>query len=199
MSETMEIPIADLNIGGMVQFKDNRIARFENVPTQNIAKSAEAGRPVFESKTVLFVRHPGERDETAVAMQPHHEFEFPRAWAAFQAGQKVDPNGTPLAVLFPAEPHIISHLRALHIFTVEMLAGVGESGIARIGMGAREYVTRAVRFMESAASAAPLASVHHELQQRDAEISALRDQVQALIDAGKRRGRPPKDHTGDEE
>ena len=55
-------------------------------------------------------------------MQEHHKYEFPRQWAAFEAGAKVDPGGTPLAVLFPAEPHIISHLRGLHIFTVEMLA-----------------------------------------------------------------------------
>lgn len=197
MSDLIEPTIADINVGGMVQFQDRRIARFENVPTQNMVKSVEAGRPVYESKIVLFVRHPGERDETAVAMQPYHEFEFPRAWAAFQAGQKVDPDGTPLAVLFPAEPHIIAHLRALHIFTVEALAECGEGGIARIGMGAREYVARAVKFIESATAAAPMAKVQHELQQRDAEIAALKDQVQALIDAGRRRGR--KSNEGDDE
>jgi len=199
MSDTMDMAIADLNVGGMVQFQDRRIARFENVPKQNMVKSTEAGRPVFESQIVLFVRHPGERDETAVAMQPHHEFEVPRAWAQFQAGQKVDPDGTPLAVLFPAEPHIIAHLRSLHIFTVEALADIGEPGIARIGMGAREYVSRAVKFLESATAAAPLAKVQHELQQRDAEIAALRDQVQALIDAGRRRGRKANDTEGDNE
>ena len=199
MSDVLEMNIADINVGGMVQQVDKRMARFENVPTLNAVRSAEAGRPVYESKIVLFVRHPGERDETAVAMQPHHEYEFPRQWAAFQAGQKVDPDGTPLSVLFPAEPHIVTHLRGLHIFTAEQLAEVGEPGIARIGMGAREYVARAVRYMEASRSAAPVAAMEHAMRQRDEEIQALKDQVQALIDAGKRRNRTAKPAEGDDE
>ena len=134
---------------GMVMQPDRRMVRFETVPTQNMVKSREMGRPVYDPVTVLFVRHPGERDETAIAMQEHHKYEFPRQWAAFEAGAKVDPGGTPLAVLFPAEPHIISHLRGLHIFTVEMLAGCGEEGLRRIGMGAREYVTRAQQLIDA--------------------------------------------------
>ena len=81
---------------GMVMQPDRRMVRFETVPTQNMVKSREMGRPVYDPVTVLFVRHPGERDETAIAMQEHHKYEFPRQWAAFEAGAKVDPGGTPL-------------------------------------------------------------------------------------------------------
>ena len=184
--------------GGMVIQTDRRMARFESVPTVNAVKSAEVGRPIYEAKTVLFVRHPGERDETAVAAQEHHKYEFPRQWAAFEAERVVDPDGTPLSVLFPVDPTIVRHLRGLHIFTVEALAGCGEEGLRRIGMGARDYVTRAQKLLEAAASAAPMHQMESELHKRDEEIQLLKEQVAML--AARPRGRPRKDAAeGDDE
>jgi hypothetical protein len=174
---------------GMVIQPDRRMARFETVQTQNAVKSREAGRPVFEARTVLFVRHPGERDETTVLANERHQYEFPRQWAAFEAGKRADPDGTPLAILFPGDPHIVTSLRALHIFTVEMLAECGEEGLRRIGMGAREYQQRAQRFMEAAAKTAPLHQMDAKLRERDDEIALLKEQV-AMLAAATKRGRP---------
>jgi hypothetical protein len=198
MSETLEMQIADINVGGMVQMQDHRRVRFESVAKQNMIRSTQEGRPVYEKQIVLFVRHPGEKDETAVAAQEHHKYEFPRAWAAFEAGQAVDPDGTPLAVLFPADPHIVAHLRAIHIFTVEMLAGVGEEGMRRIGMGARDYHNRAVKFLEQAEKAAPMHRVEAALKERDDEIASLKAQMQMLADNAVRRARR-KPEEGDPE
>jgi len=182
---------------GMVMQPDRRMVRFETVPTQNMVKSREMGRPVYDPVTVLFVRHPGERDETAIAMQEHHKYEFPRQWAAFEAGAKVDPGGTPLAVLFPSEPHIIAHLRGLHIFTVEMLAGCGEEGLRRIGMGAREYVTRAQQLIDASEKAAPLHQVNAALRERDDEIASLKEQVALLAASTRKRSRTTADEGAD--
>ncbi len=182
---------------GMVIQPDRRMARFENVPTLNAQRSQEVGRPIYESKVVLFVRHPGERDETAVAAQEQHKYEFPRQWAAFEAGQKVDPDGTPLSVLFPMDPTIVQHLRGLHFFTVEMLAGAGEEGIRRIGMGAREYVSRAQKLIEASEKAAPVIQANARIQAQDEEIALLKEQI-AMLAASKRRPRKNADE-GDEE
>lgn len=173
---------------GMVIQPDRRMVRFETVPTLNRVRSEAEGRPIYEPRTVLFVRHPGERDETAIEARPHHQYEFPRQWEAFQAGQKADPEGTPLAVLFPDAPHVVTHMRACHVFTVEMLAELTEEGLRRIGMGARDYQDRARKFMNAAAQAAPMHRVEAELRERDEKIAQLEAQVEMLA-AATRRGR----------
>lgn len=176
---------------GMVIQPDRRMARFEVVQIQNATKTREAGRPVFEPRTVLFVRHPGERDETSILASEEHQYQFPRQWAAFEAGRKADPEGTPLVIAFPNEPHIVSHLRALHIFTLEMLAECGEEGLRRIGMGAREYQQRAQKFIEASHRAAPMHQMDAKLRERDDEIALLKEQVAMLAAAAsKPRGRP---------
>jgi hypothetical protein len=184
---------------GMVIQPDRRMVRFETVQVQNAVKSRESGRPVFEPRTVLFVRHPGERDETSILATEEHQYQFQRQWAAFEAGRKADPEGTPLSVLFPSEPHIVAHLRALHIFTVEMLADCGEEGLRRIGMGSREYQQRAQKFIDAADRAAPMHQVEAQLRQRDEEIAVLKEQVAMLAAATKRgRGRPAASEGDDE-
>ena len=86
---------------GMVMQPDRRMVRFETVPTQNMVKSREMGRPVYDPVTVLFVP-PGESGTKPPSPWEHQKYGSPRQWAAFEAGAKVDPGGTPLAVLFLA-------------------------------------------------------------------------------------------------
>lgn len=184
--------------GGMMVQDGRRIVRFQNVPKQNMVRTEQEGRPIFEAQIVLFVRHAGERDETAVEKRPHHEYEFPREWAAFEAGNQVEPNGTPLSILFPTDPHIVAHLRGLHFFTVEQLAQATEEGLRRIGMGARDWHSRSVKFIEASEKAAPLHQMHAELTRRDEEIQALKDQVAMLAEAATRRPRRRAADEGDE-
>ena len=79
-------------------------------------------------------------------MQEHHKYEVPRQWAAFGPAPRLIPAALRWRSLFPAEPHIISHLRGLHIFTVEMLASCGEEacpdrhGRARVCDAAQQLI-----------------------------------------------------------
>ena len=185
--------------GGMVVQADHRRVRFATVPKHNEVRSRTEGRPIYDNQIVLFVRHPGERDETAIEKLPHHEYEFARAWEAFVKGQSPEMQGTPLDVLFPENPSVVQMLRGLHIFNVEMLAGLSAQGMQRIGMGAQEYVARAQNFIEAAKSAAPMHAMRHELAQRDEQIAQLTAQVELLAaNARKPRGRPRVEE-GDEE
>lgn len=182
--------------GGMVRPADRRIARFAKVPKHNKVASEQEGRPIYDPQIVLFVRHPGERDETAVAMQEHHKYEFPRQWAAFEAGNSPEAEGTPLDVLFPADPQIVLHLRSCHIFSVEQLGSLTAEGKRRVGMGVEDYVGRANKFLEAAEKAAPMHQVEQMLRQRDEEIEALKTQLLALAESKTRRRRAAE---GDDE
>jgi len=168
---------------GFVQQPDHRMVRFERTTRLNPTKSRKEGRPIYESIDVLKVHHPGERDETAVRVQEHHKYEFPRQWAAFEAGMQVDLTGTPLSLLFPDAPHVVAHMKTLQVHTVEQLAGLTEEGIRRLGMGGREYQQRAQAYVEMAERGAPAAAMEEKLRQRDEKIAELEAQVQMLIEA----------------
>jgi hypothetical protein len=183
--------------GGIVVPNDRRMVRFVNVPTQNTVRSEAEGRPIFENKIVVFVRHPGERDETAVVMKEGHKYEFPRAWAAFEAGQQPEAEGTPLAILFPADPAIVQHMRACHVFTVEQLAGLTAEAKRRVGMGVEGYVAQAQKFLDAAERAAPMHQVEAMMRQMREENEALRSQILAMAQPTTR-GRKRRDDTESE-
>lgn len=191
--------VADYNHGGLVVQADARIVQFRMGQKLKKRESQEKGRPIYAPQVLFCVRHPGERDETVVEATDFHKDTHPRQWAAFEQGRQADAEGTPLAVIFPAEPFIVNHLRSLNVFTVEMLAGLTAEGLRRIGMGAQEYQARAQKFMDASDRSAPVRAMEEQLRQRDDEIQALKDQVALLVenmkkaaeDAPRRRGRPP--------
>jgi len=193
MSDLANITGSVARNGGMVQQPDTRMVRFANVPQLNEIASRQQGRPIYDPCDVLFVRQAGERDEIATRVKEHHKFEFAQQWQAYEEGREADlAPGTPLAILFPNSPHIVEALRAVKVFTVEALGGLGEEGLRRIGMGAREYQAKAKQFLEQAERSAPLQKVEAELRERDERIAALTAQVELLAAGVARRGRPRK-------
>ena len=205
MSESLSFEVADVNVGGMVVQPDRRIVQFRQGRKLLSRQSQEAGRPMYAPIDLFCVRHPGERDETVVEATEFHKDTHPRQWAAYQNGMKADAEGTPLAVLFPSEPFIVDHLRGMHVYTVEMLAGLTEEGMRRIGMGAREYQARAQKFMDASERSAPAREVEAKLRERDEEIALLKEQMAMLLESRRReadddaprRGRPRKVDEGD--
>lgn len=121
------------------------------------------------------------------------------AYEAWKAGQEPPLAGVPLTEWPAITRAEVETLRALHIRTVEDLAGVTDADGQRIGMGWRALRDKARAFMATAADRGKLAEA---LAERDAKIAAqageiaeLRGQVQQLIaslDAASPRQPPPK-------
>lgn len=135
--------------------------------------SEEAGRPIFEGRDYVHIQHPGERDYNEREATDLDRQRFPRQWAAYQNNQEQLTDGTPLAVLFPAEPEIVDTMRPLRIHTVEQLAALTEQAISRLGMGGRTHVERAKRFLDESKAAKPFHKLKGELEaalQRIAEL-----------------------------
>ena len=182
MSESLSFELAGIAPDGMAMQPDRRIVQFREGRKLLTLQSQQAGRPVYAPVTLFCVRHPGERDETVVEATEFHKQTHPRQWQAFSEGRKADAEGTPLAVLFPSEPFIIEHLRGLHIYTVEMLAGITEAGLQRIGMGGREYKSRAEKFMDAADRSAPVRELEAKLSEKDSQLAAMQAQIDLLIE-----------------
>lgn len=146
-------------------------------------QSKQDGRPIYEQRDFVRVIQPGERDKMEREVREDDKHRWPRQWAAYQAQQQQVPDGTPIEVLFPGAPHEVAMLKALHVHTVEMLASMSEAGIGRLGLGGRTKVDRAKKFLDAAASMAGANKLQAELEQAQAEIGALKAQMEQLIAA----------------
>lgn len=166
----------------------NEVVRFYLRPVVDKDKTREAGRPVHVETPYVEISNPGDR--TNVVDRAVREFDkerYPRQWLAFQANKPQDSAvGTLLTAWGQLTPAVIEDLRYFKITTVEQLAGVTDANLTAMGMGARRHRQQAQEFIEAAKSSAPLLRAQEAIEQRDAEIAALRN---ALSEQGERMDR----------
>ena len=182
MSETYFAPQTGINADGRVAFGDDaRLAvRFYRGKEIHGLQSQEAGRPIYVGVDMCAIRQPGERDEWHGAATEMHKMRFPRAWESYQNNQEFVPDGTPLDVIFAAEPETVANLKHLKIHTVEQLAGLQEAAIGRIGMGGRNLVIKAQKFMEAATGYQAASKMNRELEDVKSENDLLKERLAAL-------------------
>lgn len=184
--------------------------QFEQVAVEDRNASIEAGRKVYKNVTMANITPPGSRDviprvasewladirvkaiDGRWPMQwvEHFEASF-RAW---EKGQEVPLNGTPIKgwqLISPAEQN---NLIACNVLTVEDLAQLPEEGIARVGMGARALRDKARGWLEAAAGpgklAEELAALRQKLEQLAADNELLRKTNAELSSQLPKRRRP---------
>ena len=170
---------------GHVTFgSDDRLwCEFFPRPVQNMQATQLEGRPVYDTEDWVKIRQPGERDEGHFKATEEFQLRFPKQWALYQAKKDQRGVGTPLNLLFVTEPHVVKQCEALHIFTVEQLAGMTEHGISRLGMGGRAQVQRAAEYIEMAKRGAPAHEVNARMEAQDAQILSLQNQLTQALEA----------------
>lgn len=151
---------------------------------ENPKESAKAGRPIFEDKEFVKVMIAGDPKNTFIS--PAHvrgtngityAEKFPEHYRLFKMDQDQQAaSGTPLSEVPWLTAAKREELKALKIYTVEGLASLDGSLLARIGMGARELKTQAQAWIDKASASV----TQSELAKRDDEIAELRAQIAAL-------------------
>lgn len=175
----------------MSEVKETARPRFYTEPVQNAAKSAQEGRPIFESKTFIELKHPGDRsysfieeiDENGMGMARRdiggqmvgadYAERFPKEYAAFKKGEARALSGTPLDEWSPISRTRAAELKASNIFTVEEYADVQDGMLSRLGMGAREEREKARTFLAASKAGANEGALA-------AEVASLRAMVERL-------------------
>lgn len=186
MSDTIfNSPVSiDPQSGAVSYVDDNRlVVRFFRGQEIHGLQSQEAGRPIYVGVDMVEIRQPGERDIFHGMATELHKARFPRQWEAYQNGREHEPDGTPLSVLFPTEPDTVANLRHFKIHTLEQLAGLQESAINRIGMGARNWVNKAQKFMQAATGYQAASQMNRQVNDLTAENDALKAQMQQMAEA----------------
>lgn len=168
---------------GMVQYGNDRntVVLFYNKSEHSPAKSAQAGRPVYEDRVFVRIHPPGER--LNIVDRPadnSHRQRYPLQWQQFMQQKEQIPEGTPIDMLFPEHPSIGATLRASGVHTVEMCAVLSANAIETIGMGAQSYVNAAVNYLKASEKGAKATELRREIEQVQQQNKILTRQVEQL-------------------
>ena len=162
---------------------DGKVINFYWATVHNPAKSREAGMPVEDKEIFIEIFTPGEEGTEKIVrpITENDKREFPQHWAAFQQNRVHVPEGTPIEVLFPADPQIPKMLRYHGIHTVQLCAKMSPHAIETLGMGAQDWVNKAKRMIDFANEHKSEHLVEQLKQQHQNEINSLKNQIAELI------------------
>lgn len=155
----------------------NLLAEFFSRPVEDRAATKEAGRVIHKECAYVRISVPG--DKTSTIERPATDSDkarFSKQWAAFQANESQEAaSGTLLSVWGALSAALVADYRFMRVHTVEQLAGMSDGNVRALGIDGNKHRQMAKDFLEGAKSNAPLLRMQAELQQRDAEVAALRE------------------------
>jgi len=168
---------------------------------ENPRLSIEEGRPIFEDREFIRIRFPADNKRELVAPANEMHFvsnqrrqmtyaeRFANVYHAFKNSEADFVSGTPLSELPVLTEAKRAELRAQNIKTVEQLAGLTDTGLRKIGMGARDLVVAAQAYLDRAKGTSEVAELKRQLEELKAQMqpapkveTAFADQFEGLED-----------------
>jgi len=150
-------------------------------PVLNSFKSAEAGRPIFDEKEFVRIIIPGDKNsvlDTQVTAEYRHR--FAEKYDNFKKGLVMAVSGTPLEIWPQMTVGMVAELKAAGVTTVEQLAEMSDSNAQKF-MGSHAMRQKAQAFLDAAKGEAGNTRLAAELEKRDSEIAALKQQMNQLL------------------
>jgi hypothetical protein len=160
---------------------DGLIAEFFNQAVQNNHRSGIEGRPIFETFPFVRILIPGDKHSIVERKATDADkARFRRQWEAFQQGLVPVETGTPIEQWPPLTVSQVAEFKAMHIRTVEHLAGLSDDHIAKLGPGGRGLVEKAKTFIAQAKDTAEAQRLAAENESLRNDIASLKEQVAQL-------------------
>lgn len=179
--------------------------RFYIDAIENLAKSKEAGRPIFDNIEMVEVKFAGDktRIHVAPALQEFIRNKQTNEWESyaehyapiyerFKAGEAEQGSGTPLkeAPFLTAAQR--SELKALNIKTIEALAALDGGPLRTLGMGGRDLKNQAQAYMDNASGSADVVKFAKENDALKARLAEMEDQMKELLAANRKKAATPE-------
>lgn len=148
--------------------------QFYRHAVQNVAKSRESGRKIFDDKVYVRILIPSNKllaiDTEAT---DEHKVRFAKQYQHFLSTGQQLLSGTSLSEMPGMTAARVMELQALKITTVEQLAGVADATINLIGTGGQDLKQSAIRFIAERKNTSQLAD----------ELETLRTELKAQMEA----------------
>ena len=181
---------ADLSMTNMAmgqQAQDNCYAEFYLNPRQNMAKTKEEGRPIYDELTYVMIMVPGDKDN--VIRRPIRETDkrrFPQQYKAFVNKQEQPQAGTPLSQWASLTRAQVEELKFFGVHTVEALAAMPDTAAQKF-MGLNKLRQAAKDHIEAAKSDVPIQKLRAENDELKDQMAVMQAQIAELIAAGKKK------------
>lgn len=182
--------------------KDGKPAyiEFSTVSKQLTKQSEREGRYVAIDEDRVTVRQIGSNDSTIFKvdtwlaqndldvkqgrLNPSFAQHYKEAYKLWKAGQELPVQGTPIKTWPILSPSQVGALLAIHVRTVEDLAGLNDEGLRRVGMGAIDLKQKAQAWLSQAQDKGPLtmevAALKKENETLKLSLDSLHEKLNAL-------------------
>lgn len=170
---------------GQVKFGDDSqlVVIFYTKSVFNAAKSAAEGTRQYDNHIFVKIHPPGERlNVIDRPVQDADKHRFSHQWSLFLQNRTQVPDGTPIDLLFPNNPAIADSLKSMGVYTIQQCANLSSNAIETIGMGGREWVNKAVQYLDNAKSGSSFLKLQAESDKKDQQIKLLERKVNQLTD-----------------
>jgi hypothetical protein len=154
--------------------------RFEWFDEEDPTETKKCGYPRYKRIQIIRTLIPGSKDERVDRVREEHKRRFPRAWAAFLAGEEGVVDGTPLKAFPGLSKDDISTAVHFHVLSVEQLASMSDEHIGNLGHGWRGKRDGAKNWLASQRSAQPMAELNAQLEDERQKRQALEDRLATL-------------------
>ena len=159
---------------------------FKMEPVYQGKASEDEGRPIYKDVPYIEINFPGDRTKKVyrpVKMEDDHQGpsdprRFPRQWEAFKEQRAQVQEGTPIEQWPPLTRSQAMELKAIHIHTVEQLAGISDANLT--WLGARELRDKAKAWLDQAASGKEVLRLQTENKQLLADMEAMKADMKTM-------------------
>ena len=163
------------------QEPDSLVPMFNLRAVQNTLKTRQQGRPIFDEIEWVEIYTPGDKNNViSKKVTDEHRKRWALQYKDFLEGREQTTSGTPLEHWPPLNRAQVAELKAMHVHSVEALATMDDSALQRYGHGGRDLQLKAQTFIAAAKDHAIENRLTDELEQKQQEIDALREQINDL-------------------
>jgi len=165
---------------GVAAADKNLLVKFYEKSVINHQASREARAPKFEEKVYISIIVPGSREQVARPVTRRDKARFPLHWSRYEARQEAPTEGHPLKEWSLMSKSMAEELTFKNIKTVQQLANVNDQACQEF-MGGHNLRAQAQEWLKQQEDDVSKSKLTHELSKRDEQISALQEQVEALV------------------
>lgn len=171
-----------IGVGGNQQARwagdDKLWIQFLYLPMINNEKSNAEGRPIFDDVEHVRILQPGNKE--SIVVRPVDDMDrrrFRKQYEDWKADRDRPREGTPLDQWPVLTKGQVEELRYFHVTTVEDLANLSDSNAQKFA-GINMLRRQAQAFVEQAKEGAAAQKLATELEQRDNEITSLKQAIE---------------------
>lgn len=161
--------------------RDIAFPRFHSVMKKNEFRSAATGKAEYDRKDYVEVTTPGDtRSVVDREVQEKDKARWPREWVAYQNGQELAPEGTPLEMWPQVDIGQIEELKRFRVRSVEQLAAVSDTALGNLPMGTRSLREKAIVWLQQAKDGSGLSKLVAENAGLRSQLDAMQEQINSL-------------------